>query len=92
MRQETAEEIGQNVLIWMAGQDDLMQVFLGSTGASASDVRLGARDPDFLGAVLDFLMMNDDWVAQFCADHGHAPDVPGRARAALPGGDTVHWT
>jgi hypothetical protein len=51
-----------------------------------------ASDPIFLGAVLDFLMMDDAWVIGFC-DHLSIPyERIMQARAALPGGEQVHWT
>ena len=42
--------------------------------------------------MLDFLLMNDAWVRQFCAAQDLPPDMPFRARQALPGGGEVHWT
>ena len=90
--QESAEVLALQALAWLAGNEDLLPTFLGSTGASEADVRAGASDPEFLGAVLDFLMMDDAWVVQFCDTHGIAYERIMPARAALPGGDQVHWT
>lgn len=92
MRQETAEMTGIRALGWLAGNDELLPVFLGATGASADDLRAQAEDPAFLGAVLDFLMMDDAWVMAFCTAEGLDFQVPMQARAALPGGEQVHWT
>lgn len=92
MRQQEAEVIGARALAWLAGQEDLLLAFLGTTGASAGDLRTQAGDPDFLGAVLDFLTMNDEWVVAFCDTQGMAYDTPMQARQALPGGGQVHWT
>ncbi len=39
MTQESAETVGLQALAWLAGNEDLLPVFLGSTGASAADVR-----------------------------------------------------
>ena len=89
---ESAETIGLEVLGWLAANDDLLPVFLGATGASEADLRDRAADPEFLGAVLDFLMMDDAWVTAFCDAQGLAYDVPMRARAVLPGGAEVNWT
>ena len=90
--QEAAEVLALQALAWLAGNEDLLPTFLGSTGASEADVRAGASDPAFLGAVLDFLMMDDAWVMQFCDAHGVAYARIMPARAALPGGEQVHWT
>ena len=62
------------------------------TGASEADLRAGAQDPEFLGSVLDFVMMDDAWVVAFCAEAGLENTAPMAARAALPGGAQVHWT
>jgi hypothetical protein len=92
MQREAAETVGVQALGWLAGNDELLPVFLGSTGASLDDLRAGAGDPAFLGSVLDFLMMDDAWVVAFCDAAGIAYTVPMQARAALPGGAVTHWT
>mmetsp|Transcript_7554 Transcript_7554/g.12957 ORF Transcript_7554/g.12957 Transcript_7554/m.12957 type:complete len:95 (+) Transcript_7554:66-350(+) len=92
MSQETAEVVGLKALAWMAGNEELLPVFLGSTGASEADMRSGASDPAFLGALLDFIMMDDIWVTGFCEAQGLAYDQPMIARMSLPGGGQVHWT
>ncbi|MBC7133848.1 MAG: DUF3572 domain-containing protein [Roseovarius sp.] len=96
--QESAETIALEALAWLAGNDALWPVFLGASGASEADLRARAADrervadPAFLGAVLDFVMMDDRWVMAFCEARGLACEVPMRARAALPGGQEMHWT
>jgi hypothetical protein len=92
MQRDAAETVGMQALGWLAGNDELLPVFLGSTGASFEDLRAGLADPAFLGSVLDFVMMDDAWVVAFCDSEGLPYDVPMRARAALPGGGQVHWT
>jgi hypothetical protein len=92
MQRDAAETVGVQALGWLAGNDELLPVFLGSTGASLDDLRAGAGEPAFLGSVLDFLMMDDVWVVAFCDATGLDYEAPMRARAALPGGGQVHWT
>lgn len=92
MSQESAELVGLKALGWMAGNDELLPVFLGATGASEADFRTGATDPAFLGALLDFIMMDDIWVTAFCDAAGLSYDQPMMARVSLPGGGQVHWT
>jgi hypothetical protein len=89
---ETAETLGLQALAWLAGNEDLMPVFLGSTGASEGEVKSQAADPAFLGAVLDFIMMDDAWVIAFCDTQALQYDRLMMARAALPGGEQVNWT
>ena len=92
MKQEAAETIALQALGWLAGNEDLLPVFLGSTGAVADDLRERVADADFLGSILEFVMMDDAWVTQFCDMAGLSYDMPMMARAALPGGKTVYWT
>tara|TARA_R110002124_G_scaffold227069_2_gene392290 strand:- start:798 stop:1082 length:285 start_codon:yes stop_codon:yes gene_type:complete len=89
---DSAESFALQALAWLVGNDDLLPVFLGSTGASEADIKDRASDPVFLGAVLDFLMMDDAWVVAFCDDVTASYDSPMMARAALPGGEQVNWT
>ncbi len=87
-----AEVLALQALGWLASQDDLLATFLGASGAAIDDLRDRATDPAFLGAVLDFVLMDDAWVLGF-ADHAQiAPLMVLRARAGLPGGDMPHWT
>ncbi len=92
MQRDRAETVAIRALGWIAADDELMPVFLGSTGVSLSDLRSGAGDPVFLASVLDFLTMDDAWVVAFCDAEGLAYDEPLRARHALPGGEQVNWT
>lgn len=92
MTREAAETVALQALGWLAGNDALLPVFLGATGASAEDLRARAAEAAFLGAVLDFVMMDDQWIMAFCDAQGIGYDQPIRARAALPGGQERHWT
>lgn len=92
MTPETAELIAIRGLAWLAGQEDLLNVFLGATGASLEDAQRRAGDPEFLGSVLDFILMDDDWVLGFAAENGLAPEDAMNARRYLPGGDVPSWT
>ncbi|KIT16920.1 DUF3572 domain-containing protein [Jannaschia aquimarina] len=91
MLQEEAEIVALNALTWLASEG-LLDAFQGATGADRSQIAAAAGQPEFLGAVLDFVLMRDDWVQGVC----DAQDLPYegllRARAALPGGDLPHWT
>ncbi|HEY9038744.1 MAG TPA: DUF3572 domain-containing protein [Roseovarius sp.] len=89
---ESAETLALQCLGWLLANDELFPVFMGATGAGEDDLRRGAGDAAFLGAVLDFLMMNDGWVVEFCTSAGVANDAPMQARCALPGGQQEHWT
>ena len=92
MTQEFAETIGMQALAWLAGNDELLPVFLGATGAGLAALRERAGDPDLLVSVLDFLCMDDEWVAAFTAAAGLAPDQPLTAKMVLSGAAGMHWT
>lgn len=87
-----AETVALTALGWLAGNDELLPVFLGASGATEADLRAGAADPAFLGSVLDFVMMDDAWVIALCDAAGLEYEAPMAARQALPGGGHVHWT
>jgi hypothetical protein len=87
-----AEVIGLKALEWLVADDELFMMFLGSTGADISDVKAGAKEPAYLGSILDFLLMNDEWIQRFC-DHETLDYMePYNARQSLPGGDIPNWT
>lgn len=92
MSQESAETIALQALAWLAANEDLLPVFLGSTGSVGDNLRERAKDADFLASILDFLLMDDAWVVGFCDIAGLSYEKPMQARAALPGGKKVYWT
>lgn len=89
---ESADIVALDALAWLVGNDELLPVFLGATGAGEDDLRWRTDDPVFLGSVLDFLLMDEAWVLAFCASSNRPGDAVLKARAALPGGDLPHWT
>lgn len=92
MKTEQAEAIALKALGWLVADEELLPVFLGASGASSEDLRAGAGAPDFLGSVLDFVLMDDEWVRRFCDAEGLRYELPMQARQCLPGGQQVHWT
>ena len=92
LSRDSAEVLALEALSWLVGNEELLPLFLGSTGASEADLRARAKDPEFLGSVLDFLLMDDLWITEFCNSADYELDFPIRARAALPGGAQVNWT
>lgn len=90
--QDAAEKVALKAIAWLAGNDDLLAVFMGATGADETSFRNGVGNSDFQASVLDFLLMDDAWVISFCDSQALPYDVVMRARASLPGGEQVHWT
>ena len=90
--QDAAEEIGLQALTWLVGNEQLLPVFMGSTGAGETELRQGLTDPGMQAAVLEFILMDDAWVVAFCDQAGLRYEMLSQARAALPGGEQVNWT
>ncbi len=91
MQRETAEMVAIGALGWLA-EAELLDAFAGATGADLAQIRTAAAEPEFLGAVLDFVMNDDDWVRGVCEAQSLPYESLLEARAALPGGDLPHWT
>ena len=92
MNSDHAEMIGLKALAWLVGNEELLPVFLGASGTSEAELKDRAADPEFLGFLLDFLLMDDAWITAFCDANALPYDQPMQARQALPGGAPVHWT
>jgi len=92
MQEDRAMIIALGALNWLIANDDLRDVFLGSSGLSPDDLKSSAGEPELLGSVLDFILMDDKWVIA-CGDAQSLPyeDLQ-MARMSLPGGEQVHWT
>ena len=92
MTEDKAETIALMALAWIIGDDELLPVFQGATGAMADDFRARASEAEFQISTLDFLMMQDSWVISFCDAKGLGYDSVMEARQSLPGGAEMHWT
>ncbi len=92
MARPQAEALAVQALVWMAGDAGLVGRFLAATGAGPADLRARAAEPEFLGFVLDFLLSDEAALVAFAAAENIRPELPMRARAALPGGELPHWT
>lgn len=87
-----SETLALKALAWLVGNDELLPVFLGSTGASAEDLRTAARDRALMVSILDFLLLDDSWIMAFCDENAVPYEHPVQARAVLSGGSDMHWT
>lgn len=81
-----AEETAIAVLVWLAGEPELMGRFLALTGLEAGNLREAATEPGFLAGVLGFLMAHEPTLMDFCAATGTRPETVVRAFHTL-GGD-----
>ncbi|MGR3638967.1 DUF3572 domain-containing protein [Alterinioella nitratireducens] len=87
-----AEETALNAMAWLVGNDELLPVFLGATGASLADLRAEAGETAMQLSLLDFLMMDDAWVMACCDALGLPYETLLEARQSLPGGAETSWT
>lgn len=84
--------VAQLAMAYLGQTEDLLGVFVGSTGIAARDLAGRLEDPELLAAVLDFVLMEDDWVLGFASWAQLPPERVGEARRALPGGCAPDWT
>ena len=89
---ENAQIIALQALGWLVADKDLVAIFMGSTGCSAESLKAGLDDPVLLRSVLDFILMEDQWVIDFCGFVGLDPFQLKSVRGFFPGGDETHWT
>jgi hypothetical protein len=82
---ETAEILGLKALGWLAGDPGSLNRFLLSAGTDAAVLRRAAEEPAMLGAVLEFLLANEDLLLRFCEDSSTASVDVHRARQLLEG-------
>ncbi|MDR3437444.1 DUF3572 domain-containing protein [Telmatospirillum sp.] len=88
---EAAEALALQAVIVIVGDDDLLLRFLSVTGCGAEDLRLRIGEPDFLGAVLDFVLEDDATVQKVADAAGVSPETLAIARSQFPG-ESVDWT
>ena len=92
MTPEAAQVVAIQALGWLVGNNELLPVFMESTGINAEDLKASLEDTSLLVSLMDFILMEDQWVLDFCDVSGFDPHKLQSVRHALPGGEMVHWT
>ena len=92
MTSQQAEIYALKVTNWLISNQDLLDVFMSSTGVSEATIKSDFHDGVFLAAVLDFLLLDDNWVVDACDAMQLEPEAMQTARLLLPGGERVNWT
>lgn len=92
MNADQAELIAIQALGHIAAEEDLLFAFVDMTGLSPSELKARAEEPEILGGILDFILMDDQRLLAFCESANLRPELPGIARKLLPGGEEIHWT
>ncbi|MGC9954960.1 MAG: DUF3572 domain-containing protein [Rhizomicrobium sp.] len=70
MTRERAETIGLDGLAFLVTMPERLERFMRLSGVEIPALRARASDPDFLRAVLDFLLTEDVLVTDFCKEQG----------------------
>ena len=92
MDREIAETRALEVLTWVLSEDDLIQVFMGATGASQNDLRSNTLSHELLLSILDFVLMDDRWVISCSKFLNIDPSQIQLVRMSLDGGQDMTWT
>jgi hypothetical protein len=80
-----AETVAVQGLCFLAGDPGRLDRFLTATGIIPADIRSAARDPAFLGGVLDHLADDESVMLAFARETGIPPERIAAARALLSG-------
>ena len=65
-RPEDAETTALNALGFLADSPRALEAFMAQSGVDITAIKARAADSDFLMAVLDFLMANEELLVDFC--------------------------
>ena len=88
---EGAESLALHAVAVIVADDELLNQFMSHTGSGADELRSRITDPDFLGAVLNFVLESDITVEKVAQAPGVAMETILIARSQLPGMQ-VDWT
>jgi hypothetical protein len=87
VNREAAQALSLEALAFLAADENRLGALLAQCGWSLPELRAGAADPLVLAGVMDFLLGNETWLLEFCAETGCKPEMPMRARRLLPGAE-----
>ena len=86
MTAELAETMALNALGFLVNSPEELDRFMALSGADSAMLRERATDPEFLAAVMDFMLANEQLLKDFCEAETLDPRNLHLARRALPGG------
>lgn len=81
----TADVLALEVLGFLAETHGTLEDFAAETGITLAEMRAQASEPQFLAAVMDFLLTHEDLARGFCMAHSISAESLHRARRRLPG-------
>ena len=80
-----AEALAIQALTFIAGDGERLGRFLAVTGIGPSEIRAAAREPGFLGGILEYVASDERLIADFASEVGLDPGDIERGRAMLTG-------
>jgi hypothetical protein len=80
-----AEALAIQALTFIAGDGERLGRFLAVTGIGPTEIRTAAREPGFLGGVLDYVASDERLMADFVSETGLDPADVERGRTMLAG-------
>jgi Protein of unknown function (DUF3572) len=80
---DEAETIALQALAFLADDAQRLGAFLALTGLGPDELRVQAREPHLLAAVLDHLLRNESQLLVFATDYRIAPELIGKAHTVL---------
>ena len=80
-----AEALAIQALTFIVGDGERLGRFLAVTGIGPSEIRSAAREPGFLGGVLDYVASDERLIADFASETGIHPSDVERSRTMLVG-------
>jgi hypothetical protein len=83
---KNAETIALNVLGFLVESPQAMERLMNQSGLDLSTIRKRAVDREFLAAVVDFLMANEELLVDFCESRRVDPKTVQMAAHDLGGG------
>jgi hypothetical protein len=85
MKLEHAETLALQGVAFLAERPEELGRFLRNSGLEAADLRARLADSGVLASACTFLLSEDDFVLDFCRNHGCRPQDLHRARYVLEG-------
>ena len=82
---EEAQIIALKMLAFLASDGDRLGAFLAASGLGPADLTSGARNPQFLAGVMDYLLGDESLLLAFAENGGIDPATIAGARCSLPG-------
>ena len=85
MTPQNAEILALKGLAFLVNDATALERFLALTGTTGPELRQRAEEPEFLAALLDFLMTDEPLLTAFCETESLDAQTLHSARRALPG-------